>query len=531
MINKETIRNYFNYTWDAEKMAQRLILKNGAEIFIKFSTCISDGKRKAHFSSPDENVGKVTKNYGDSILYIDDLLCELWNNGFPIIEDDKDNLRVFLEMDCKRREHDEYYHTQKGIVNIRGNDYILGERIYTATSAKFKNSIYKHMGIMPELVVKGDKAMLLDGLQKYVKGRKPVLELSIINGTYGIFNQILQEKEIPNSVTAFIGEAHRGKTVTATLAPFVWTKISNLIKEAATEAAIQKSIMHNGILPLVANDPTVKNKKYDETVVGFANGKGVERYYSNDLRHFHPLLITSNTSIVNIGKYGGFNSRIFEFAYDNFTDSAQHARDIKNWVAQCHGVAGEELLKYLASEPNLKSAVEKTYERWLKMVEDKHGNVNGRQAEIIALTLTAGEFFGKALGYEFDLDAIREELARVSGTSRDGNEKALEVQKEIMLSYKESPDKWFSYKGTFDGYDPKIHIGFADKGILYIRGKNIKTCSFEKNDNKEIKKYLYTMGILVTDSTGKWKIRGNGYTYRITKIKSNNTFYAFKIAA
>jgi dihydrofolate reductase len=465
------------------------------------------------------------------------------NKGFVLGCDDGNNLLNAINALGQNRARDNYFHTQKGIIEINGAALVMGEKVYTKTGSVMRNSIYRHneaavakVGTTPkttpQLVVKGDKDVLLNGLTELVLDRDLVLELVYIAGGSGLTNRILRDRRVQNVIISIVGKAHKGKDTALLLPAAMWTNAEYITTNVATEAALRKYISEGNTLPLIANDITVRCKILEETVSAFSDKRGLNTHFNPATCHYMPLLMSSNVSILGMGNKGesnGYASRIFEVAQAQYTDSAEHAEAIARWTNECYGVAGELFLEHIAGLGDIESAVSEIFEKQINEVREFHPDVNGRQQQMIAMVLATGELLGEALGVEFRLGDIRELLTRSVVKATVVNQPALDVMRDVQRLY--DGDGAFSFNGTFRDYDPTVHTCIIDGDILYIRGKYITSHAFEGRNNEDLKALLVSEGKLIKgDQDGGFKTKGRGYTHRITRIKGNdNTYYAFRI--
>lgn len=516
-----------------------LRLSDGSTAIIKILVSITDNmRRQVVISSNQKNVGFVMGDYGDLIDKSKSFITRMLNTGFVIDDEDKHRLCNVLKNICKSRSLDHYTHSTKGIIPVNGIDYIVGERIFSETDAPFRDSVYKHKSDTkmefsePELLIKGNYELLRKGLNELVLGRELILELAYIIGASGIVNRVIKGNNVQNIIISIAGKPHTGKNTVYLLPASIWTIPENLTTEIATEAGLRRFISDGNTLPLIGNDITVRSKQLNETVSAFADGRGLLMHHSTATRHNKPLLLSSNTSLVDVANRGnnsGFASRIFEICLDNYTDSAEHAEAIVRFVSDCYGIAGEMFLEYLASFGDVESIISTIYETYLNQVRTSHPEVNGRQQQKIALILVTGQLLGEALGVEFRLADIRQLLVDcvITGITQS-DQAALDVVREINELYNDKTGKLFFYHNTVDGYDPDLHVAIVCDDILYCSGKSLTSCSFARRSNGKVKRQLVDMGILIVgEHNGIAVPRDGTYTFRINGIK--DMLYAFKL--
>jgi len=399
---------------------------------------------------------------------------------------------------------------------------------------------------------------LLNGLDAHIFGRVIVLELTFALGFYGLFNQILRNHSITNIVLFLKGKAHRGKTRALMLSAFTWTHPDYVSSDLATEAGIYDCVEDNGIIPMIADDVLFKSKSLRRVIKAFSDGRGVKTGRTSRIRHFHSLFLSGNKSGLRLGNVGdndGYASRIFELEFDSYADNKEHADAISEFANTCYGVSGDIVLSYIANIPDLEASVENVYRNWLNIVRCSNSDVNSRQQDMIALTLTTAQFVGEALGREFRLDLIRETLADSSikayRQSESTNSKAeahnivlflrqLLIDNPINKNYErgnpESLNK-FSKKiryaldsGTFCG---NSYLGYASEDVLFIRGEHFAEHTFRGNCGKKVKELLIDNGFLIVgdhNSGFDTRPRGNGITHIMKEsFAKGKTFYAFCI--
>jgi dihydrofolate reductase len=536
------------WKWDTTKRHLVFQMTNGTKVFIHIEIIYDGNKdicRKVVVKSSNDDEGEFTCNLGNCLNNIEHFVCMLVNKGFIIGSKDEKNLSKAISHLATSHYRDHYYHTRKGFITTKsGERLVAGEVIYTQTSSPLAKSKFKQKVVeeksktapkeIPDLIVKGDKDTFLQGLKKYVLDTDLALSLVFIIGASGLVNQILKNRRIQNVVLSIVSNAFKGKDTALLLPASIWTSPDYLTTSIATEAALRKYIIDGNILPLIGNDITIRCKHLSETISAFADGRGLNTHFNTKARHFMPLLLSSNISVHDMGNQGeknGYASRLFEITQKQYTHNAKHAEVITKWVGECHGVASEMFLEYLASITELDTVVEEMFDMYLNDVRTKHPDINGRQQQKIALVLTSGKLLGFALGVAFNLEGICELLAQCVYKTFNEDQKAADVIQEVKQIRHGNQNKLFFFNGKYEIFEPDKHIGIVDGEFLYIRGENIKSHKFTGRSNENLKRVLSAEGFLINGHhDGNLHAISRGFTHRITKIKGNdNTFYAFKI--
>ena len=537
----------YHYDWDCQGKRAIVKLDEGTEANVWLEVNICDMQRKLVVKGTQDNVGTVTMPIGDVLCDFKKFIRLLSNNCYIICNNETKNCicAVIWEL-YSNAMRDTYFYTSKGIIEIKGNNLIMGERIFTAIEASYKESFYRQIDSKMPLLVKGSRALLLCGLDRHILGRNICLELSFALGFYGLFNQILRSKSIPNFILILIGDGHRGKTTTLKVCASAWTHLDHTSNDLATRAGICEFITDNGIIPLVSEDVSVVCDDLRKVIKAYADGRGLTKSGSTRLRHYQSLLLAENESVldnVNKGDKDGFASRIVELHFDTYTDNHEHASAITEWVGECHGIAGEIVLEHLAKIPHLEKEVAVTYEAMLRTVKELNRAVNPRQQTTIALVLTVGKFLSEVFGRQFRLDLIRETLAEATtkAYSKNSNTKDYELAtalkeeiRQLVLSM--DTDDFCELRSHEDIPRYTLHFNeykgiFIRDRILYIRSMHINTCTFTGRSNEKVKKILQNENILVTGEHDNFLcLMPLNYTYKMNIGKTSSvTFYAFDL--
>ncbi len=338
--------------------------------------------------------------------------------GHPLDEDKLETLidKMKQNMDAYV---DGYFHDKLGWEMVEDKLTLLVNRM--AMKDKQRESTYigklrEALDVRVETV--DDSEEYMENVRELLEGR-PKLQVVYTAGYTGIINQLIRMHDT-NIMIALSGDSGHGKTSAEYLVMSAWGNPDALVKNSnATDIAMNKRCQERIIMPHIVDEVLAKQNSDSKEVMtyirnmvfDYASGLTRETASRDSVRHFCPVVLSTENSLVNI--LGRSNSkgefeRILELNINRGDLTSDDDPDaITDFTSVNFGMGAYEFGQYLVDHDLGCKEIRELYKEKRMELETSFPEFR-RVSKRIALIVVTAELMNEALGLDMDTEAMVE---------------------------------------------------------------------------------------------------------------------------
>ena len=400
------------------------------EFFVSKTLCnLITKKRFAEITLlADEEEVKIILPMG--VAKSDAAVSHLVNYGLDIEDSEKSRYIVkSILSETEKVAPIEYFHSVQGFAKVGKYDVFAGPKMLGHPE---KESIFLRLEKNNDgtydpktpFEEKGTFEEWRNGIAKFIEGNIP-LQIAVIVGVSSVVSAFLQRRGLTDCtiIITFIGKSGSGKTTSAMISVSPWSPVEvgrGIIQNFhATENNIIGTLSDNNGTIACSDEATATRMSFDEICYDISSGVSKGRCDSGGTPLSRKtwtgtVLFTSEIPVLSkTCGTKGLVARVSEI-HTLFTDSAEQAEDIKEFLYQHYGTAWEPFVKTFLEKPcdEIRGAYKEILKKVLDKIEPK-SSVERRVCKSYAVLILTAHIASEAWDIKFDIDGIADFLVGV----------------------------------------------------------------------------------------------------------------------
>ena len=400
------------------------------DFFVSKTLCnLITKKRFAEITlNADEEEVKIILPMG--VAKSDSAVSHLVNYGLDVEDSDKSRYVVkTILSETEKTAPIEYFHNVQGFAKVDKYDVFAGPKMLGHPE---KESIFLRLEKNNDgtydpktpFEEKGTFEEWRNGIAKFIEGNIP-LQIAVIVGVSSVVSAFLQRRGLTDCtiIITFIGKSGSGKTTSAMISVSPWSPVEvgrGIIQNFhATENNIIGTLSDNNGIIACSDEATATRMSFDEICYDISSGVSKGRCDSGGTPLSRKtwtgtVLFTSEIPVLSkTCGTKGLVARVSEI-HTLFTDSAEQAEDIKEFLYQHYGTAWEPFVKTFLEKPcdEIRGAYKEILKKVLDKIEPK-SSVERRVCKSYAVLILTAHIASEAWDIKFDIDGIADFLVGV----------------------------------------------------------------------------------------------------------------------
>lgn len=365
-----------------------------------------------------------------SVAKSDSAVSHLVNYGLDVEDSDKSRYVVkTILSETEKTAPIEYFHNVQGFAKVDKYDVfagpqMLGHPTKESTFLRLEKNNDGTYDPKTPFEEKGTFEEWRNGIAKFIEGNIP-LQIAVIVGVSSVVSAFLQRRGLTDCtiIITFIGKSGSGKTTSAMISVSPWSPVEvgrGIIQNFhATENNIIGTLSNNNGIIACSDEATATRMSFDEICYDISSGVSKGRCDSGGTPLSRKtwtgtVLFTSEIPVLSkTCGTKGLVARVSEI-HTLFTDSAEQAEDIKEFLYQHYGTAWEPFVKTFLEKPcdEIRGAYKEILKKVLDKIEPK-SSVERRVCKSYAVLVLTAQIASEAWNIDFDIDEILDFLVGV----------------------------------------------------------------------------------------------------------------------
>jgi len=365
-----------------------------------------------------------------AIAKSDSAVSHLVNYGLDVEDSEKARYVVkTILSETEKTAPIEYFHNVQGFAkigkyNVFAGPTMLGHPEKESSFLRLEKNSDGTYSLKTPFEQSGSLGEWREGIKKFIKGNIP-LQLAVIVGVSSVVSAYLQRIGLVDCtiIVTFIGRSSTGKTSSAMVSASEWGPVEigkGVIQNfRLTENNLIGTMADNNGVLACFDEATATRMQFDEICYDLSSsvskgrcdsaGTPISRKsWSGTVLFTSEIPVLSKTSGTK-----GLLARVSEI-HTMFTESAEQAEDIKEFLYEHHGTAWEPFAQAFLekSRDEIRGAYKEILKRVLEKVEPKSG-VERRVCKSYAVLILTAQIASEAWDIKFDIDGIADFLVGV----------------------------------------------------------------------------------------------------------------------
>ena len=365
-----------------------------------------------------------------SVAKSDSAVSHLVNYGLDVEDSEKARYVVkTILSETEKTAPIEYFHNVQGFAkigkyNVFAGPTMLGHPEKESSFLRLEKNSDGTYSLKTPFEQSGTFIEWRSGIAKFIKCNIP-LQLAVVVGVCSMVSAYLQRIGLIDCtiIITYVGRSSTGKTTSAMFSASEWGSVEigkGVIQNfRLTENNLIGTMADNNGVLACFDEATATRMQFDEICYDLSSsvskgrcdsaGTPISRKsWSGTVLFTSEIPVLSKTSGTK-----GLLARVFEI-HTMFTESAEQAEDIKEFLYEYHGTAWEPFAQAFLekSKDEIRSAYKEILKKVLEKIEPKSG-VERRVCKSYAVLILTAQIASEAWDMKFDIDGITDFLVGV----------------------------------------------------------------------------------------------------------------------
>lgn len=365
-----------------------------------------------------------------AIAKSDSAVSHLINYGLDVKDSEKARYVVkTILSETEKTAPIEYFHNVQGFAkigkyNVFAGPTMLGHPEKESSFLRLEKNSDGTYSLKTPFEQSGTFIEWRNGIAKFIKGSIP-LQLAVVVGVCSMVSAYLQRIGLIDCtiIITYVGRSSTGKTTSAMFSASEWGSVEigkGVIQNfRLTENNLIGTMADNNGVLACFDEATATRMQFDEICYDLSSsvskgrcdsaGTPISRKsWSGTVLFTSEIPVLSKTSGTK-----GLVARVSEI-HTMFTESAEQAEDIKEFIYEHHGTAWEPFAQAFLekSRDEIRSAYKEILKKVLEKIEPKSG-VERRVCKSYAVLILTAHIASEAWDIKFDIDGIADFLVGV----------------------------------------------------------------------------------------------------------------------